>query len=268
MERAAPPAPSDFIRDIVARDLGDQQARRARRHALSARAERLPAHRSRQVDLPQLRHRAGESAASATCASTTPIRPRRTSSTSSRSRRTCAGSASTGRTSCSTPPTTSTQLYDYAVQLIRSRQGVRRQPERRRDPRLPRHAHRARPQQPLSRSLGRGEPATCSPRMRAGEFADGAHVLRAKIDMASPNMNLRDPTIYRINARAHHRTGDAWCIYPMYDYRARALGRDRGHHALDLHARVRGPPPALRLGARQPAGARPTRSRSSSRAST
>ncbi len=55
-------------------------------------------------------------------------------------------------------------------------------------------------------------------RMKAGEFADGAMVLRAKIDMASPNMNLRDPAIYRIR-RAHHiRTGDKWCIYPMYDY--------------------------------------------------
>jgi len=55
-------------------------------------------------------------------------------------------------------------------------------------------------------------------RMRAGEFPDGAHVLRAKIDMASPNINLRDPTIYRIRKAHHHRTGDAWCIYPMYDF--------------------------------------------------
>jgi glutaminyl-tRNA synthetase len=55
-------------------------------------------------------------------------------------------------------------------------------------------------------------------RMRAGEFEDGAHVLRAKIDMASPNMNMRDPTLYRIRRATHHRTLDAWCIYPMYDY--------------------------------------------------
>ena len=55
-------------------------------------------------------------------------------------------------------------------------------------------------------------------RMRAGEFADGAHVLRAKIDMASPNFNMRDPVLYRIRRAHHHRTGDAWCIYPMYDY--------------------------------------------------
>jgi glutaminyl-tRNA synthetase len=55
-------------------------------------------------------------------------------------------------------------------------------------------------------------------RMRAGEFADGAHVLRAKIDMASPNINMRDPVLYRIKRETHHRTGDTWCIYPMYDY--------------------------------------------------
>ena len=55
-------------------------------------------------------------------------------------------------------------------------------------------------------------------RMRAGEFADGTHVLRLKIDMASGNINLRDPVVYRIRHAHHHRTGDAWCIYPMYDY--------------------------------------------------
>ena len=55
-------------------------------------------------------------------------------------------------------------------------------------------------------------------RMRAGEFEDGAHVLRAKIDMASPNITLRDPVFYRIRRAHHHRTGDAWCIYPMYDF--------------------------------------------------
>ena len=55
-------------------------------------------------------------------------------------------------------------------------------------------------------------------RMRAGEFKDGEKVLRAKIDMASPNMHLRDPLMYRIMHAHHHRTGDAWCIYPMYDY--------------------------------------------------
>jgi glutaminyl-tRNA synthetase len=55
-------------------------------------------------------------------------------------------------------------------------------------------------------------------RMRKGEFADGSRVLRAKVDMASPNLNMRDPVMYRIVHADHHRTGDKWCIYPMYDY--------------------------------------------------
>ena len=55
-------------------------------------------------------------------------------------------------------------------------------------------------------------------RMKAGEFPDGSRVLRAKVDMASPNITMRDPVIYRIAHAVHHRTGDAWCIYPMYDF--------------------------------------------------
>ena len=55
-------------------------------------------------------------------------------------------------------------------------------------------------------------------RMKAGEFKEGEHVLRAKIDMASPNFNMRDPVIYRIRFAHHYRTGDTWCVYPMYDY--------------------------------------------------
>ena len=55
-------------------------------------------------------------------------------------------------------------------------------------------------------------------RMKAGEFPDGAHILRARIDMASPNINLRDPAIYRIRHAHHHRTGDRWCVYPMYTF--------------------------------------------------
>lgn len=58
-------------------------------------------------------------------------------------------------------------------------------------------------------------------RMKNGEFADGEKVLRAKIDMASPNINMRDPVIYRIVHARHHNTGDKWCVYPMYDWRIR-----------------------------------------------
>jgi glutaminyl-tRNA synthetase len=68
------------------------------------------------------------------------------------------------------------------------------------------------------RTRGADENLDLFRRMRAGEFADGTHVLRAKIDMASPNINMRDPVLYRIRHAEHHRTGNAWCIYPMYDY--------------------------------------------------
>ena len=68
------------------------------------------------------------------------------------------------------------------------------------------------------RSRGVDENLDLFSRMRAGEFPDGAHVLRAKIDMRSPNITMRDPVLYRIRHADHHRTGSAWCIYPMYDF--------------------------------------------------
>lgn len=83
-------------------------------------------------------------------------------------------------------------------------------------------AHRGSFSEPGKNSRFRDRPASESidllRRMKAGEFPDGEHVLRAKIDMASPNMNMRDPAIYRIRHAHHHRTGDRWCIYPMYDF--------------------------------------------------
>jgi glutaminyl-tRNA synthetase len=109
------------------------------------------------------------------------------------------------------------QLYEYAVELItrgkayvdsQSADEIRR--------------HRGTLTEPGTESPFRSrsidENVDLFRRMRAGEFADGAHVLRAKIDMASPNINMRDPVLYRIRRAHHHRTGDAWCIYPMYDF--------------------------------------------------
>ena len=109
------------------------------------------------------------------------------------------------------------RLYQFAVQLIRkdlayvdslNADEIR--------------AHRGTPTEPGRNSPYRDRPVAENldlfARMRGGEFPDGAHVLRAKIDMASPNFNMRDPTLYRIRHAAHHRTGDAWCIYPMYDF--------------------------------------------------
>ena len=109
------------------------------------------------------------------------------------------------------------QLYDLAVELIRrgrayvddlSAEEIR--------------AHRGTLTEPGQESPYRNrsveENLDLFGRMRAGEFRDGERVLRAKIDMASPNITMRDPVIYRISHTRHHRTGDAWCIYPMYDF--------------------------------------------------
>jgi glutaminyl-tRNA synthetase len=122
-------------------------------------------------------------------------------------------------------------------------------PDRRGDPQIPRASHRRRAPQPIPRSPI-AESLDLFARMRAGEFKDGEKVLRAKIDMAHPNLNLRDPVLYRILHAHHHRTGDAWCLYPMYDY-AHGQSDALEHHALALHAGVREPPPALRLVHRQ-----------------
>ena len=108
-------------------------------------------------------------------------------------------------------------LYDFAVELINKGLAYVDDltPEQMRE-------YRGSLTQPGKNSPNRDRPVAENldlfTRMKNGEFADGAMVLRAKIDMASPNINLRDPVIYRIK-RAHHiRTGDTWCIYPMYDY--------------------------------------------------
>ncbi|MDD1630589.1 MAG: glutamine--tRNA ligase/YqeY domain fusion protein [Methylococcaceae bacterium] len=109
------------------------------------------------------------------------------------------------------------QLYNYAVQLIEQGQAYvdSLSAEQIR-------AYRGTLTEPGKESPDRNRSAAENldlfKRMRAGEFADGQYVLRAKIDMASPNINMRDPALYRIRRVHHHRTGDAWCIYPMYDY--------------------------------------------------
>jgi glutaminyl-tRNA synthetase len=109
------------------------------------------------------------------------------------------------------------QMYEYAEQLIRAGKAYvcSLSPDEIRE-------HRGTLTEPGKDSPYRNRPVEETldlfRRMRAGEFPEGAHVLRAKIDMASPNLNMRDPTIYRVKHESHHRTGDRWCIYPMYDY--------------------------------------------------
>jgi glutaminyl-tRNA synthetase len=108
-------------------------------------------------------------------------------------------------------------LYDYAVDLIRQGKAYvcTLSPEEFK-------IYRGVPTRPGKDSPWRNRPVAESldlfRRMRDGEFEDGTYVLRAKIDMASPNLHMRDPVIYRIKRTAHHRTGDTWCLYPMYDF--------------------------------------------------
>ncbi len=109
------------------------------------------------------------------------------------------------------------QLYDWAVQLIKSGKAFvcdLSADEIREYRGLPGQPGRDSPYR--NRSVA--ENLDLFERMRAGEFPDGARTLRAKIDMASPNFNMRDPVMYRILHASHHRTGDKWCIYPTYDY--------------------------------------------------
>ncbi|HEY5601739.1 MAG TPA: glutamine--tRNA ligase/YqeY domain fusion protein [Gammaproteobacteria bacterium] len=109
------------------------------------------------------------------------------------------------------------QLYDYAIELINkgkayvcslSAEEIRQRRGTLTEPGI---------ESPY-RNRSAKENLDLFQRMREGEFKDGEHVLRAKIDMASPNINMRDPVMYRILHASHHQTGDKWCIYPMYDY--------------------------------------------------
>ena len=109
------------------------------------------------------------------------------------------------------------KMYDYAVRLIKAGQAYvcDLSPE---EIKKYRGTFKEPGKESSYRSRSVEENLDLFIRMRAGEFADGSRVLRAKIDMTSPNLNMRDPVLYRILRATHHRTGDKWCIYPMYDY--------------------------------------------------
>jgi glutaminyl-tRNA synthetase len=109
------------------------------------------------------------------------------------------------------------QLYDYAVRLVR--EGLAYVCELAGDDVRAYRGTLTRPgMESPHRNRSVEESLDLFARMRAGEFENGSRTLRAKIDMASPNLNLRDPVLYRIQKERHHRTGDDWCIYPMYDF--------------------------------------------------
>ncbi len=109
------------------------------------------------------------------------------------------------------------QLYEYAVKLIKKGKAYVDSSASQEIKKM-----RGTPTEPARESKFRSrsveENLDLFDKMKTGEFKDGEHVLRAKIDMSSPNMNLRDPILYRIRHASHHRTGDKWCIYPMYDW--------------------------------------------------
>ena len=159
------------------------------------------------------------------------------------------------------------QLYEWAVHLIRagkayvddlSADEIRE--------------HRGTLTEPGRNSPWRDRPVEESldlfERMRKGEFPNGARVLRARIDMASPNINLRDPVLYRIVHAAHPRTGDAWCVYPTYDFAHGQSDAIEGITHSICTPRVRGPPAPLRLAHREPARAVAPPPDTSSRGST
>jgi glutaminyl-tRNA synthetase len=157
------------------------------------------------------------SAAFAICVLTTPTPPRKRWYTSGRFRRTSVGWVLTGVRTFFYASDYFGQLYEYAIRLIEKGKAYvcDLTPEEVRE-------YRGNLTEPGKESQYRNRPVEENldllRRMRAGDFESGERTLRAKIDMASPNLNLRDPVLYRILKETHHRTGDVWPIYPMYDF--------------------------------------------------
>src|SRR4051812_20961895 len=193
-----------------------RQARRTGGHAFPPGAERLSAYRPRQVDLPQLRPGFGERGVCHLRFDDTNPETEDQEYVESIQRDVHWMGFDWGK-SLFFASDYYERLYDFAVELIRmgkayvdslSEDEIRE--------------YRGTVTEPGRNSPYRDrsveESLDLLARMRAGEFEDGAHVLRAKIDMSSANMKMRDPLLYRIKRASHYRRGDAWCIYPMYDF--------------------------------------------------
>ena len=223
---AAPPDSEDAGRPARATRLHPRDRRRGHRgrpdrgtrHPLPARAQRLPPHRPRQVDLPQLRHRRGVRRPLPP-----PVRRHQPDQGGAgvhrRDRRpTCAGSASTGASTSTTRPTTSSSstpgpstssrqglayVDDQSADEIRETRGT---------------LTAARRELAVARPAGRGEPRPASRGCGPASSRTARGCSGRRSTWLSPNINLRDPILYRIVHASHPRTGDAWCIYPTYDF--------------------------------------------------
>ena len=208
----------DFIRDMVERDraAGKYGGRVVTRFPPEPNG--YPPHRSRQVDLPQLRPGAGERRAAATSGSTTRTPRPRTQEYVEAIQRDVRWLGFDWGEHLYHASDYFEQLYDFAVELIRQGQGLRRQPERGRDPRVPGHRHRARPQQPVPRPHASRRTSTSSPACGPASSRTAPTCCAPRSTWPSPNMKMRDPLLYRIKHATHYHRGDAWCIYPMYDF--------------------------------------------------
>jgi hypothetical protein len=202
----------------------------------------------------------------ATCASTTRTPRRRSRSSSTRSRRTCAGSASTGASTSTTPRTTSSSSTSWPS-ADQGGQGLRRRPHRRGDPRAPRHADRAGPRQPAPGPLGRGEPRPVRADARRRVPGRARTCCARRSTWPSPNLNLRDPVMYRIKHAARTR-GPATPGASTRCTTGRTGSRTRSRGSRTRSARWSSSAPAAVRLVRQEPGIDPRRSRSSSPAST
>ena len=235
-ETPAEAGPSNFIREIILDDLKTNKYG-GRVHTRFPPEPNGYLHIGHAKSIHLNFGLARSSAANAICGSTIPTRPRKRPSTSIRSSKTCSWLGGDWEDRLFYASDYFGQLYEWAVQLIKAGKAyvcdltpdeVRKQ--------------RGTLTEPGQESPYRGrsvdENLDLFARMKAGEFPDGARTLRAKIDMASPNLNLRDPIMYRILHAEHHRTGKQWCIYPMYDFAHGESDSIEGITHSDLHAGI------------------------------
>ena len=241
---------SDFIRDFIREDL------KAAEFAASTRGFRPSPTPTCTSATPRpcgsTTASPWTSAASSTCVSTTPTPPRKSRSTSTPSSRTCAGSGPTGSDRLFFASDYFEQMYAWAEELIRKGKAYVDDLTRRRGQRASRHAHRSPARTARSATAPSRRTSTSSAACGPASSPTAAATLRAKIDMASPNLNMRDPVMYRILHADAPPPGRQVVHLPDVRLGPRPGGLHRGHHALAVLAGIREPPAAVRLVPRAP----------------